>query len=242
MSEENTSARANYSETVSRSLKLNPHRDDPDYLDRLYEHYLPFFPESKDAKILDMGCGGGLFLKFCLQHGYTNVSGLDSDPSLIDDIKEWIDVEVITQDFNGHLSEVTEEYDAIFMNNVIEHIKKDDLLILLGQIKNSLKPNGVFMATTGNIENPMNLGLFLRDFTHEIGFTMNSMRQACMFGGFEGEKVEVHEKALRFGNPVGHAKYLKESRKAEKDLTRIIRAMKMRIDSLAKFIFCVCYK
>ncbi|NND81362.1 MAG: methyltransferase domain-containing protein [Gammaproteobacteria bacterium] len=233
---------ANYSETISRSLKSNPHRDNLDYLDRLYEHYLPYFPEDKNAKILDMGCGGGLFLKFCLLHGYQNISGLDSDPSLVADITEWIDVDVITQDFHEHLGEVENTYDAIFMNNVIEHIKKDDLVLLLGEIKRALKPGGVFMATTGNIENPMNLGLFLRDFTHEIGFTLNSLRQACMFGGFEGDKVQALEKDLRFGNKLTHTKYLVESARAEKRLRRIIRAMKMRIDSLAKFIFCVCHK
>jgi len=231
-----------YSQTISRPLNSNPHRENPDYLDRLYEHYLPHFPEDKEAKILDMGCGGGLFLKFCLNHGYKNISGLDSDPSLVADIKDWIDVDVITEDFLHHLDQVEETYDAIFMNNVIEHIKKDDLLILLGKIKAALKPNGCFMATTGNIENPMNLGLFLRDFTHEIGFTLNSLRQAGILGGFDPDKVEALEKKIRFGNPLTQKKYLIESALAEKKLRRTIRAMKMRIDSLAKFIFCVYRK
>lgn len=232
----------NYSQTISRSLKSNPNRDNPEYLDRLYDHYLPFFPENKEAKILDMGCGGGLFLKFCLVHGYTNVAGLDSDPSLVKDIKEWIDVEVVTKDFHEHLDESENDYDAIFMNNVIEHIKKEELLVLLGKIKKALKPGGRFMATTGNIENPMNLGLYLRDFTHEIGFTMNSMKQACLLGGFDQGKVEVLEKNIRFGNALVQKKYQTESKIAEKVLRMIIRAMKMRIDSLAKFIFCVCTK
>lgn len=231
-----------YSKTISRSLKCNPHRDKPDYLDRLYEHYLPYFPKNKDAKILDMGCGGGLFLKFCLNHGYTNVSGLDSDPSLVADIQSWIDADVITEDFLIHLDQVEETYDAIFMNNVIEHIKKDDLLVMLGKVKKALKPGGVFMATTGNIENPMNLGLFLRDFTHEIGFTLNSLRQVGLMSGFDEENVQALEKELRFGNAIVQKKHQIECAVAEKKLRRMMRAMKMRIDSMAKFIFCVYHK
>jgi len=232
-----------YSKTISRSLSSNPHRDKPDYLDRLYEHYLPHFPESKNAKMLDMGCGGGLFLKFCLNHGYINVSGLDSDPSLVSDIKSWIDdADVITEDFLIHLDQVEGTYDAIFMNNVIEHIKKDDLLVMLGKIKKALKPGGVFMATTGNIENPLNLGLFLRDFTHEIGFTLNSLRQVGLMSGFDEDKVQALEKKLRFGNLIGQKKYEYESALAEKKLRRMMRAMKMRIDSMEKFIFCVYQK
>ena len=42
----------------------------------------------KDVPILDFGCGTGLVGKFCIEKGYTNISGVDASPEMLKIAKE----------------------------------------------------------------------------------------------------------------------------------------------------------
>ena len=54
-----------------------------------------------------------------------------------------------------------------------------------------LKPGGIFIAQTGNFENPFNYGLFADDFTHSIPFTEKSLRQVMLMCGFRSGNIQV---------------------------------------------------
>lgn len=80
--------------------------------------------------------------------------------------------------------------EMILMLNVIEHIPKDVILEMMAEIRRTLKQDGYFLAQTGNWENPFNIGLFTRDFTHQVMYTKNSLRQLMLMTGFlEGDVI-----------------------------------------------------
>lgn len=195
-------------------------------------NYKPFLPKDRRAKILDIGCGMGHFLYYLYKRNYTNFVGIDLSKQQIEFIKEDIltceelaDVfrkiskNVYHADAFTILKQHESEYDLIVANDLIEHIKKDEILQLLRLIRNSLKENGMFIAKTGNMKNPFNLGLRYIDFTHEIGYDENSLFQILKITNFSEINI-----------------YQMQTKKRD---SMIIRTMRNAILSLIWFLFGV---
>ena len=89
---------------------------------------------SRSARILDYGCGAGLFVEFLREQGIENAMGYDpfvptySDPSALD-----------------------EQYDAVVSYDVIEH--SDEPREFLQSLVRLIKPGGLLVIGTPNAEN-----------------------------------------------------------------------------------------
>jgi len=107
--------------------------------------YLPSAPP--DARLLDIGCGSGAFLRRALLAGWT-VTGIDPDPDAIEQARTICpDVRV------GQVSDLTystEWFDAITMSHVIEHVH--DPKSMLCAAFQLLKPGGMLYLETPNID------------------------------------------------------------------------------------------
>ena len=59
------------------------HDDSEEHSEAMCRHFQtllgPYLPESKDARILDVGCGMGFALLALREVGYNNLEGIDSD-------------------------------------------------------------------------------------------------------------------------------------------------------------------
>jgi SAM-dependent methyltransferase len=153
-------------------------------------------PEDRHAKILDVGCGMGHFIQRLLSKGYTNVSGVEVSPEQADFCREKVTKNVfLTADVVGFLSERPESLDCIVLLDVIEHLPRDLVIPTLSAIFNALKPGGSFVVKTGNLASLS--GMFIRyiDFTHESGFTENSLRQVLRAVGFK--EIDVRGNVAR---------------------------------------------
>lgn len=73
-------------------------------------------PLERDARILDVGCGGGALLDRLAELGFTNLSG--ADPFLAADGETPLGVPLMKRD----LSEVAGEFDLIMFNHSLEHV------------------------------------------------------------------------------------------------------------------------
>lgn len=146
-------------------------------------NYKSFLPKNRRAKILDIGCGMGHFLYYLYTQNYTDFIGIDISKQQIEFIKrDILACEELAESFKKNsknvyhanaftfLKQLESEYDLIVANDLIEHIEKNEILQLLGLIRNNLKENGIFIAKTPNMGNPFNLRLRYIDFTHEIGY------------------------------------------------------------------------
>ena len=89
------------------------------------------------AKILDVGCGSGLFMSQLRDVGYTNVSGVD--PFLAGDIVHKNGVKIRKCD----ISEVSDQFDVVLMNHSLEHIW--DQKRTVADIHRVVKPGGKFV-------------------------------------------------------------------------------------------------
>lgn len=162
------------------------------YFKRNYAGYLP---ASKNSNILDLGCGMGQFLYFCKKEGYKNCTGIDASGQNIAYIKAHHFLEDGYQLYQASIMEFLKEktdcYDVIVLNDVIEHLTKEEIFDVLSEVKKALKPGGRFLIKTPNMANPFvaAAGRYI-DMTHETGFTEASMRQALTAAGFQNITIK----------------------------------------------------
>jgi len=170
---------------LSYGFKEN-HSPDPEAVSRHYAYnYLPFLPQDRQARILDIGCGMGDFLYFLERHGYTNFLGLDVGAEQVEHVNKLLGTEkAILVDSTEEFLENGGPYSCIVMLNVIEHIKKEKVVTLLERLHGALAESGVLILKTENLA--CITGVFNRylDFTHELGFVEPSLKQVLKMAGF----------------------------------------------------------
>jgi 2-polyprenyl-3-methyl-5-hydroxy-6-metoxy-1,4-benzoquinol methylase len=103
---------------------------------------------SENLSIIDVGCGKGSFLKI-LKEAFpkSNLTGCDlaDYSSEVGEGLKWVQ-----QDLNKEFSSSFEKYDLVFAIEVIEHIENPRHFIR--ELGNILKPGGLLVITTPNIE------------------------------------------------------------------------------------------
>jgi SAM-dependent methyltransferase len=213
----------------------------------LYEfNYHKLLPASLTARMVELGCSEGTFLQWLSSMGYKNFIGLDSDYVAIETaknrLKGVIDSEnIVVEDVLDYVRNCeNDSVEMFFMINVIEHLAKICLLDLIPEIFRTLKPGGKFLVQTGNLENPFNLGLFTRDFTHQIPFTVNSLRQLMILSGFSNEFLELGP--VKFRTNFHNWPLLIISPAAQWLVKIYALCMRIRIRETAPIIYCIAIK
>ncbi|MBN1472206.1 MAG: class I SAM-dependent methyltransferase [Syntrophaceae bacterium] len=158
------------------------------------KRFSKFLPSSKDAAILDIGCGLGFFLWFLQQGGYTNVVGIDVSPQQIEVAENHGVKGLQLCDWKTYLVDKHSQFDFILLDNVIEHLHKDEIVEMLARILLSLKPGGRVYVSTPNAGSPFGIAHAFIDFTHEVYFTPASLSQVILSCGFSSVYV--------FGEPL----------------------------------------
>jgi SAM-dependent methyltransferase len=101
---------------------------------RLYLENVP----SEDARILDVGCGYGLFLKDLKMLYYNNVGGID--PFVKQDV--YHDGHLLVK--KAKLGDLTATFDCISFHHVLEHMP--DQMVVLKEANERLAHNGILIV------------------------------------------------------------------------------------------------
>ena len=155
------------------------------YVDENTENALPI---NKKAKILDMGCGFGRFLKYLKDSGYTNVQGVEIGEEQNQFLKSK-GYTIYQKDIFDFLKTTDEKYDFVSMFDVLEHFTKEEIVELLPLLKDILNDNGRLLIRVPNGEAMYKGGIMYGDFTHETFFTSKSLKQ--IFNIFEFNNTQV---------------------------------------------------
>lgn len=98
--------------------------------------------DTELIKLLDFGCGTGEFLYACKKSGY-HIKGVE--PSEIARSNSSV---TIQENIHKSLEDISEDFDAITIWHVLEHVP--DLNTLLDQLKQKLKKNGTMFIAVPN--------------------------------------------------------------------------------------------
>jgi 2-polyprenyl-3-methyl-5-hydroxy-6-metoxy-1,4-benzoquinol methylase len=152
-------------------------------------NYLPHLPEDKNARVLDIGCGMGHFLEFLIACGYKNGVGIDRSDEVVKYCSSR-SLQVEKTDGLEHLAARPNTYDAIVMNDIVEHFTKSEIFDLISAGYEALRPNGAILVKTVNAANPV-LGAhsLAIDFTHEWIFSEESLTQVLNVLDFRDVRV-----------------------------------------------------
>ncbi|MDX8387204.1 MAG: bifunctional 2-polyprenyl-6-hydroxyphenol methylase/3-demethylubiquinol 3-O-methyltransferase UbiG [Ghiorsea sp.] len=106
----------------------------------------------KDAKVLDVGCGGGLLAESMAAHG-AQVTGIDRSPKALSVASVHAEQAGITVDYQENDAETWAEnhqrtYDVVTCLEVLEHVP--DVKRAVKACANMVKPGGLFFFATLN--------------------------------------------------------------------------------------------
>lgn len=165
-----------------------------EYARKVYRRrFSSFLPRDKDAKIVELACGPGRLLYFLQKEGYRHAQGIDISQEQVDVARQMGVNNVEVGDLFELLPRHKQEFDFISANDIIEHLKKDEVLEFLDTVYAALKPGGSVLMTTANAGSLFGArGVFV-DLTHEIGFTQESLAQVFRVCGFENVEVYGEE-------------------------------------------------
>lgn len=157
--------------------------------DERYQAGMPFWLKqelpSKDALILDYGCGYGKNLWGLRKEGYINIHGVDIEETAIKVCHEdglnvkWIDKVSQENPFEY-------KFDIIILSHVIEHIPKEIIISTLSKIRTSfLKSDGKIIVAVPNAQSNTGCYWAYEDFTHSVLFTSGSLYYVLRAAGFQ---------------------------------------------------------
>lgn len=104
-----------------------------------------FIPKNK--KVLDVGCGNGIFFTF-IKSPKKNFYGIDASPTAILSAKKRC-FQAKVSDLHQKFPYSDNTFDYVTAGEIIEHIYDTDFF--LSEIKRVLKPNGFLVLSTPNL-------------------------------------------------------------------------------------------
>jgi 2-polyprenyl-3-methyl-5-hydroxy-6-metoxy-1,4-benzoquinol methylase len=167
-----------------------------------------------NAKVLDYGCGWGLFLlsvsqdriyTYCYDISESAMIGLENVMQLFGQA-----VKRISLDENGVIS--TQDFDLIICSHVLEHVEDDRRL--LANLTRALRPGGFLLINVPINEDRV-------DPKHVRSYTAEILKGLMMHVGL---KIEVERQAGKLGEWVGQPEDLNNYAKIGPILIRMCRA------------------
>lgn len=158
-----------------------------------YLKYIDSFDRDA-ASLLEIGCNRGYLLAALSHFGFKRLAGIDLSPSDLDAAKKIAPTAELTcENAFDFLANKSQCFDVVILKAVLEHFPKDEIIPFLTLIQKALKKNGIAIIDIPNMDWLFASHERYMDFTHEIGFTKESLSQIIrnVFSDVEVIPVDV---------------------------------------------------
>lgn len=165
---------------------------------RQYESIYRQLPKNRAARIIDLGCGKGEWVRWMRSKGYVDVTGVDvsvEDLAIAGDRGGGTFVRDDALRFLAGLAAAS--VDLIHLKDVAEHWTRDELLRAFANAHRALRTDGELWVLTFNAQSPLSSATRYGDLTHELGLTPSSFVQALRAGGFERISISGYHCSAR---------------------------------------------
>jgi len=142
---------------------------DPRHVVSVQRSHLRFFTEIGARRVLDLGCGRGLFLELLREVGIEG-AGIDANPEAVATCKEQGFDRVEAGDLFAYLErEISAgvRYDGVYCSHIVEHLEGRPAAQMIALCARILRPGGRLVMITPNVANPYVWSkVFWLDLTH----------------------------------------------------------------------------
>jgi len=170
-------------------------------------NYRRFFSSlSKDAAILDIGCGLGQFLYWLNKEGFHNITGIDISKSQVElalKLQPQLNIHHVDNPID-FLAQHPGEFSVITLNDVLEHMELDQLIPTMQAVHHALKDDGLVVIKTVNSAYPLGYSQRYNDLTHKAAFHEKSLTQLLRHTGFTD--IHCYQEEIGLYNPLFIAK------------------------------------
>jgi 2-polyprenyl-3-methyl-5-hydroxy-6-metoxy-1,4-benzoquinol methylase len=164
----------------------------------------PWLPMDRDARIYEVACGPGIFLRFLKAEGYRNVVGSDSSPAQIA-LAQSSGASIVLGDSLQELKkQAADSFETIIGIDFIEHLPKDIFVEFLFECHRTLKPGGCLIMRAPNGDSPFVGRNLFNDITHYWAYTTIATQALLQMAGFK--RVEFVDESLA---SIQHARWIK---------------------------------
>ncbi len=163
-----------------------------------HRQFFTHFPKNVKGKLLDIGCGDGVFLKEARKHGF-EVWGIDFDSKSIEMAKKHLGINTLyamsLEEFYEYTQKENLKFDVITFFEVLEHQDKPKRFLEI--VRELLKPGGCIAGSVPNRESILiNLHRKLQpwiDFPphHFLRFSKEALENTLKICGFK--EIEVYK-------------------------------------------------
>jgi 2-polyprenyl-3-methyl-5-hydroxy-6-metoxy-1,4-benzoquinol methylase len=154
----------------------------------------PLLPRDAHARLLDFGCGLGYLLRFFLDAGFSDVSGVELDPDLHRLSVEHVGhrgASITRADGMAFLESNPGRFDFITFIDVIEHFTLEEAIEIVRAAHGALAPGGAVVLRTPNMANVLGVYSRYMDITHRYAYTEQSLAQLLQLAGFTDATLHV---------------------------------------------------
>ncbi len=152
------------------------------------QRFKKLIPKNLDSCICDLGCGRGDFVLWLNNLGYKNVAGVDISEEQIDQANE-LKVKNITHGDIFQYLQKHKNHDLIVARDLLEHLDRNQIYDFIETTFSSLNEGGRIILQVPNATSPYFGRVLYGDFTHELAFTGNSIRQLMHANGYRNVKI-----------------------------------------------------
>jgi len=201
MSETHQQLIRNYGKQIMQTT----HQFSPSEFTRMAKRYKkifnPYLPVDKKARMVDVGCGDGLFLYYLKSEGYESIEGVDASEDRLEICRQYVTPNVHCENVLSWLEKHQGQLDVVFCHHVIEHFSGDSVYGFVERLAAALKPDGRLIITTPNACTPWAGYNLYHDLTHYRLFSSDSLTQILALYGI---KAQIYpEAAVAFDFPSG---------------------------------------
>jgi 2-polyprenyl-3-methyl-5-hydroxy-6-metoxy-1,4-benzoquinol methylase len=143
-------------------------------------NYLPHLRDrnKNSTRILEIGCNKGYLLNGLADSGFKQLFGIDLSADDVKKAKKLLPKSQISNiNAFSYLDDKSNKFDVIILKAVLEHIPKGDVMPLLKKIYTALNFEGIVIVDVPNMDWLFATHERYMDFTHEVGFTRESLAQ-----------------------------------------------------------------
>jgi len=167
-------------------------------------NYFRYLPKDKSISILATCCGPGYFINLLKNEGYLNGLGIDSDPQKVEYAKRR-KLNCETKHTFAFLESNKQPFDAIFVEQEINHLTKNEILRFLKLCRDNLNNNGTLFVHSLNGANPITGSEALaQNFDHYNTFTEYSLKQILEYSNFQEINVFPLILYVFYENPLNY--------------------------------------